>query len=425
MIGGMIRWGGRSSLALALGLALGAAACGGGGDDDGVDSAAIDATAGDAAGPDAPNIDAAPPAACADSGHACTWLGRPGEDGFNGDGHHRLSTVTYWPFDMVFQADGTPWFIDWNNHQVRRVNADDTVQTMIGWTDPVFPGDGTGDATERSADGALGTLVQLNHPTDMVIGADGSILVMAWHNHKLRRIDPATGMVKILAGSGAGFAGDGAAAGAATLFKQPKALEIDAAGNLYIADQQNWRIRKVEAGSNNLSTIAGDGTQGYAGDGGPALVAKLGWEAGSNPEPSAGLAIAGDKLYVADTLNNRVRVVDLTLNTIDLVAGNGTAGYAGDGAAATLAQLDHPRDLEIGPEGDLYIADTDNHAIRAVNLTTGDIRTVVGTGVAGLGEEGLLATETQLRRPFGIQFDPDGNLYVSDTLNGRILKVIR
>lgn len=418
----MVGWGGRSLVLAAL--ALGAAACGGG-DDDGADAPVVVDSSGADAGSDASAVDAAPPAACSESGYACTWLGRPGQDGFNGDGHHRLSTVTYWPFDMVFQANGTPWFIDWNNHLVRRVNADDTVQTMIGWTDPVFPGDGTGDATERSEPGAMGTLVQLNHPTDMVIAPDGALLVMAWHNHKLRRIDPATGRVRILAGAGAGYAGDGAAASASTLFKQPKALEIDGDGNLYIADQQNWRIRKVEAGTNMMSTIAGDGTQGYAGDGGPALAAKFGWEAGSNPEPSGGFALAGDKLYVADTLNNRVRVVDLTLNTIDLVAGDGTEGYAGDGGDALDAQLDHPRDLEIGPEGDLYIADTDNHAIRALNLTTGAIRTVVGTGTAGLGEDGLLATQTQLRRPFGIQFDPAGNLYVSDTLNGRILKVIR
>jgi len=349
---------------------------------------------------------------CEEPGQACTWAGRPGVFGFNGDGQDRLATELYWTMDVSFAADGTVWFIDWNNHLVRRVLADDTVTTVVGWTDPVFPGDGLPGAAEKSLEGALGTDVQLNHPTDLAQTADGKVLVMAWHNHKLREVDPVTGRVRILAGGGAGFAGDGGPM-AMALFKQPKALELDAAGNVYILDQQNFRVRRIDHATGVVSTIAGSGMQGSDGDGGLATAAKLDFEAGSNPEPSGGLAIANGKLYIAETSSNRIRAVDLTTGMIDTVVGPD-------------AGLLHPRDLEIGPDGDLYIADTDNSVIRAVELATGALRTVAGTGELGLDpDDDRPALETTLARPFGIEFDPAGNLFVSDTLNSRIVKVTR
>lgn len=345
-------------------------------------------------------------------GHACTYVGKGGVFGFNGDGHHRLDTELYWSMDLSFAADGTVWFIDWNNHLVRRVLADQTVKTYVGWIDPIFPGDGMPGTAERSAEGVTGTDVQLNHPTDLAQTAEGKVLVMAWHNHKLREVDPATAHVRIVAGGGGGYAGDGDTI-ATALFKQPKALELDAQGNMYILDQQNFRIRRIDKATGAMSLVAGIGMQGFDGDGGPALAAKFGFEAGSNPEPSGGLVFAGGKLYVADTLNNRIRAIDLATGMIDTVVG-------------PEGQLSGPRDLEIGPDGDLYIADTDNNVIRAVNLTTHEIRTVAGTGELGLDpEDGLLATETMLARPFGIEFDPAGNLYICDTINSRILKVMR
>ena len=94
------------------------------------------------------------------SGHACAWLGQTGNEGYNGDGHHRLDTAIYWSMDMLFHSDGTPWFIDWNNHLIRRVLPDQTVQTVVGWNDPIFPGDGTGDASEKSEAGADGLEVK-------------------------------------------------------------------------------------------------------------------------------------------------------------------------------------------------------------------------------------------------------------------------
>jgi DNA-binding beta-propeller fold protein YncE len=367
------------------------------------------------------------PPNCDEPGHACTWLGLPGESGFNGDGKNRLETKLYWSMDMAFGPDGTPWFIDWNNHMVRRVLPDQTVETVIGWTDPPFPGDGAPD--EAAPGGALGTEVQLNHPTDLAFDTDGSLLVMAWHNHKLRRLDTNSLRCTIECGAGAGFSGDGGDAKLA-LFKQPKALVLGPNGERYIVDQQNWRIRLIDS-AGIINTIAGSGVQGDGsnqGDGGPALEANLNLEAGDNPEPSGGLALDGSRLYFADTLANRIRVIDLASDppTIDGYAGTGEAGLSGDGGPALEATLYHPRDLEVGPDGDLYVADTDNGAIRAISKADGTIRTVAGTGELGVhGEEGLHATETALWRPFGIEFDADGNLYISDTINSRIVRVAR
>ena len=367
------------------------------------------------------------PSQCDEPGHACTWLGVPGQVGFTKSGRDRLDTMVYWTMDTLFARDGTVWFLDWNNHLVRKVTTAGTVQTVVGWDDPVFPGDGNAQdpTAERSADGSVGTAVQLNHPTDLVELADGSILVMAWHNHKLRRIDPTTGRVKILVGAGAGFAGDNGPASAA-LLRQPSRLALDDAQNIYILDQANQRVRKIDAQTQVITTIAGTGLQGYSGDDGPATQAALHFEAGSNPEPGGGIAYASGAVYIADTENNRIRRLDLATGIITTIAGHGEPGYSGDGGAAKDAALNHPRDLEIGPDGELYVADTDNARVRAIDLASGTIRSVVGVGELGLDpNDDVLASEIRLHRSFGIDFDPQGNLYVSDSLNSRILRVAR
>ncbi len=371
-------------------------------------------------GPDDPEAPA-----CDVPGEACTWLGVPNKVGFTKDGKGRLDTTIYWSMDTLFASDKTTWFIDWNNHLVRRVMTDGTIKSYVGWNDPVFPGDGDVAAPmlERTPDGDLGLNVQLNHPTDLYEKSDGMILLMAWHNHKLRQIDPATGNVRILAGAGNGYV-DGPIAGA--LFKQPSRLALDEAGNIYILDQGNGRVRKIAADTQMVSTVGGNGKHEFSGDGGPATAAGFAWETGDNPEPSGGIAYADNTLYIADTDNNRIRKIDLATNIVTTIAGTGEAGYSGDGGAATSATLSGPRDLEIGPDGDLYIADTDNGAVRAIELASGTIRTVVGTGTLGYkaGEE-VPAAELQLHRTFGIDFDGDGNLYVNDSLNSRIVKVNR
>jgi DNA-binding beta-propeller fold protein YncE len=355
-------------------------------------------------------------------GHACTWVGSRSEEGFNGD-NHRLETLINQPQDLLFLPDGSAWFTDFNNFLIRRVMADGAVETMVGSTDPVFPGDGPFDGLKPG--GAEGRDWMLNHPTNLLLQPDGNIMVVAWHNHKLLTVDPATGFVSVVCGGGAGFAGDGMAASPATLFKQVNDATVDEAGNFYIVDQQNERIRMIDA-AGIVSTIAGDGTLGYSGDGGPALMAQFSWAQGSNPNPSGGIVYHDGKLYISDTEADVIRVMDLADGTIHAFAGTGEEGDSGDDGPALAARLNGPRDLEIGPDGDLYFVDTDNSKVRAIDLEVGVIRTVVGTGELGVEEEeGLPATEIRLRRPFGVAFDPDGNLYVMDTLNSRIVKVAR
>lgn len=357
------------------------------------------------------------------SGHACTWVGVKDEQGYNGDGKHRLETIINQPQDLLFMPDGTVWFTDFNNFLIRRIHPDGTIETMVGSTDPVFPGDGPFDGIPPG--GAEGSDWLLNHPTNLILQPDGNVLVVAWHNHKLLTVDPNTGYVKVVCGGGAGFAGDGKEVGPATLFRQVNDASMDEQGNTYLLDQQNGRIRKIDP-SGVITTIAGDGTVGHSGDGGPALMAQFSWARGSNPNPSGGLLYHQGKLYISDTEADVIRVMDLATGMLDAFAGTGEGGDGGDGGPALQAKLNGPRDLEIGPDGDLYFADTDNGKVRAIDLGTNEIRTVVGTGELGVDDqEGLEATKTRLRRPFGVAFDPDGNLYVMDTLNSRIVKVAR
>jgi sugar lactone lactonase YvrE len=351
-------------------------------------------------------------------GTACTWAGTTAL-GLNGDGKDRRETILYWPVDIDFAPDGTPWVLDWNNHMVRRVRADQTFETVVG----TFVGDGPPDQSDLMAPGAPGLDVALNHPTDLAFRPDGTVIFAAWHNHKIRQVDPATGLVQVVFGRGVGFAGDGGEAAADVRLNQPKAILLDDAGALYVLDQRNFRVRRF--GEDGFVTEVGTGMAGFSGDGGPAVDAQVAFEAGGNPEPSGALARAADgTLFIADALNQRIRVVHPD-GVIETIAGTGTAGYSGDGGPAVAAQVNNVKDLELGPDGRLYLADTDNHVVRAIDLGTGVIETVAGSGAAGAEADGLPAREAQLNRPFGIAFDAAGALYIADTFNSRIVKIPR
>jgi|SRR5581483_7436390 len=362
-------------------------------------------------------------------GTICTWAGT-GDKAFDGDGADRRRSALFWPMDLEFAPapDGRAYVLDWQNHRVRRVNADDRFETVLG-TDEV--GDGPDVGSETTDPGVPGTTVNLNHPTDIQFDAAGTLILAAWHNHKLRRYDPASGLAEVACGAGPGFAGDTMDARTA-LLNQPKGIAVSrSTGALFIVDARNTRIRRIDGATGIIDTVAGGPTRGYGGDGGPPLAASFAFQIPSdNPEPGGAVAIDDqdrlyDRLYVADTENQRIRRIDLALDLVETVAGNGTAGFSGDGGLAVAASLNYPRDIEIGPDGRLYIADSDNHRIRVVDLASGVIDTLVGDGTAGFAGDGGPASAAELARPFGIAFDAAGDLYIADTFNNRIRKVVK
>jgi len=385
-------------------------------------------------GPPPPTPEPTPPPEiipCSDVvGSICTWAGT-GATGFDGDGKHRLETALYWPFDVAFLENDRRIVLDWNNHRVREILEDESMTTIMG-TD--FVGDGPADLSDLTEAGADPLEVVLNHPTDVELFSNGDIAVMAWHNHKIRVIDGENGRVRVVLGAGAAFLGDGGPAKDARV-NQPPHGDFDAHGNYFMIDQRSQRIRVLynfdtERENAIIRTVVGTGEIGFNGDG-IALSTRISLPTGPNPEPSGGLVLDDlGRLYFSDTNNNRIRRVDFltpdfTSGLVTTIAGTGSAGYSGDGGPATAARIHFPQDLEIGPDGNLYFADTNNDRVRMIDLTTGIITTVAGNGVRAYAGDGGLAVDASLQRPFGISFDEAGDLYISDTFNSRIRKVKR
>lgn len=371
-------------------------------------------------------------------GTLCTDAGT-GVTGFSGDGGDAYDAAFYYPTDVVVRPGTNEYVvIDFNNHKIRMVDADHAIQTVIG---TALPGDGAADHSDRDEPGAPALEVGLNHPVQAEWGPDGKLYMPNWHNHKVRVWDPQSDYVVVIVadtdpaaggtggddgnGSNAGYAGDGGPAEDALLFF-PNSVAFGPSGEFYVADQKNGRIRVVEDGV--IGTVAGAGTLGFSGDGGDAMEAEFRFvddAANLQPEPAGAVEVSSDgMLYVADTYNHCVRKVDLGTGVIEAVAGTGAAGYSGDGGPAVDALLNTVKDIELSPdESMLYVADTDNHVVRAIDLATGLIETVAGTGDAGIDEDGLAATSSKLNRPYGIDFAADGTLLIADHMNGRIARV--
>jgi DNA-binding beta-propeller fold protein YncE len=367
-----------------------------------------------------------PPVAlgCAGPGSICTLAGN-GEASFTGEGEQALTTGLYWPVDVELGPDGRAYILDWQNHRVRRLEADGTLRNVFG-TDGIGDGPVPGAGDETTAPGVPATSINLNHPTDVQLSPDGTMLLLAaWHNHKLRQVDLTTGLALVSCGRGPGFAGDGGPE-AMALLNQPKGIALAPSGDVFVVDTRNFRIRRIAADTGIITTVAGDGMRGATGDGGDPLAARFSFQAdGDNPEPAGAIALdAEGRIYVADTQNHRIRRIDLAQATIETVAGTGTPGFGGDGGPAAAAELRYPRDLEIAPDGRLFIADTENQRVRVVDPTTGVIDTVAGSGEAGFGGDGGAAREAALYRPFGIGLGASGDLFIADTLNNRIRRVV-
>ena len=310
------------------------------------------------------------------------------------------------PSATAFDAAGNLYFAETGNHVVRKVTSAGIITTVAGNGVQGFAGDG-----------GLATSAELDSPAGLALDAAGDLYIADSHNQRIREVNAATGIIATIAGTGAaGFSGDGGMATAARL-DLPTALALDAAGNLYVADTNNHRVRRIAAATGAITTIAGNGVEAFTGDNGPATSASI--------DSPNGLALdAAGNLYIADTHNGRVREVSAASGLISTVAGAGVVGgnvqsFGGDNGPATAAGLALPRGLAMDAAGNLYFADSANHRIRRIS-PAGTITTVAGQGTETFAGDNAPAVSASLDSPRSVAVSPAGLLTLADSGNQRV-----
>jgi hypothetical protein len=310
----------------------------------------------------------------------------------------------YYPTGVASDSAGNIYIADRSNCVVREVSASTgDIST--------FAGSGT---CGYSGDGGAATSAELNQPSRVAVDSSNNVYIADTNNCLIRKVSG--GNISTFAGKtspslACGYAGDGGAATSAELY-YPIGVAVDSSGDVYIADQYNYVVRKVTGG--NISTFAGNHTYGYTGDGGPA----------ANAEFSYVLDVAVDAtgdVYIADQYNHRIRKVN-TSGIVSTVAGNGTAGYEGDGGLAYQTSLYYPTSVAVDGAGDVIIGDYDNQRVRLVDESS-IIHTIAGTGTAGFYGNDVLATTAELYQPWGVAVDPSGNVYEVDYQNWLVRKI--
>jgi DNA-binding beta-propeller fold protein YncE len=275
-----------------------------------------------------------------------------------------------------------------------------TVHTVAGTGAPGYSGDKSSALDAR-----------LNNPFDLAFSPDGSLVFSDTFNHCIRRIDIGSGIISTLCGTGEnGCSGDGGPAAHARL-NEPYGVVVDRSGRVFFADRLNRRVRVIDT-TGFVATLAGDGSGVYSGDGGPATQAGL-------VEPN-GLALSPDQtqLFIADVAGHRVRVVDLSTGTIETFAGTGEARHDGDGGPAVAAGIFGARAVAFAPDGSLYVMERQGSCIRRIHDHV--IETVAGTGARGYAGDGSDAGMAVFDAPKELAVDPEGNIYVVDTENHAI-----
>ena len=320
-----------------------------------------------------------------------TTVAGNGTQGFSGDGAAATAANLNAPQGVAVDSAGNLYIADSNNNRIRKVDTN----------------------------GVITTLATLYFPIDVAVDNAGNLYVTEQMGYTLKKFNTTTGAATVVAGNGTdSYFGDGGPASLAS-FNYPAGMTIDSSGNYYVADTSNQRIRKVSAETGTITTIAGNGTiteTGFPlGDGGAATSATL-----NNPN---GLTTdSAGNVYIADTGNNRIRKIS-SAGVISTIAGTGSAGYSGDGGAATLAMLRSPRSVAVDGAGNIFIADSSNHRIMKVNGATGIITTLAGDGYYGYFGDGGVATRAEFNGPVGVVLDGAGNIYIADRNNHRIRKV--
>jgi len=325
-----------------------------------------------------------------------------GTTGYNGDGGAAVNASLNDPVDTVFDAAGNMYIAEAANHVIRKVSPTGAISTLAGTGVPGFSGDG-GPATSA----------MLWYPSAIAIDGSGNVYESEVNNHRVRKINLATGIITTVAGNGtAGFFGDGGPATSASLFN-PLGVAADSDGNLFISDAGNRRIRRVDAATGIISTYAGGGSSMDEGTAATSASVNVPY----------GLALdAGGNLFYVDQMQERVRRIDAVTQTVTTVAGNLVQGFSGDGGPATAAMLYTPFDVALDAAGNVYIADAGNNRIRRVD-SAGVITTVAGPGEYPGPGDGGPATSAFLNSPAGVSFDAVGHLYIADELNQRIRQI--
>jgi sugar lactone lactonase YvrE len=346
---------------------------------------------------------------------ALAWLGAARAEkvvlvaggGDGGSGSPAATAKLVAPFGVDFDRAGHLYIVEMTGGRVHKVDERGGLTTVAG----------TGEKGTRG-DGAPAINAQFNGPHSLAVAPDGSVFLADTWNNRVRRYDPKTGIVTNFAGTGdKGFSGDDGPADKAR-FGGVYCIALDPRGErMYLADLDNRRIRMIELKSNIVTTVAGNGEKGVPKDGSEATKAPL-------VDPRAVAADAKGNVYILERGGNALRVVDAD-GKIRTVAGTGEKGATGDGGDARKATLNGPKHLCIDRDGNVIIADTENHLIRKYLPAEGKIVRVAGTGKKGAGGLGGPPDKVELSQPHGVYVHPSGILYIADSSNNRVLRVER
>lgn len=332
-----------------------------------------------------------------------------GTAAFGGDGGISTLSKVNAPNGIAIDAAGNIYIADHDNNRIRKISTTGTISTIAGT--------GFGGYL-ASQDGGPATAAWIKWPIGIAVDASGNVFFSDYGNNIIRKISTSGTITTIggIPGSIPSYGGDGGPATAANL-GNAWGVAVDAAGNVLVADALNHRVRKINTTTGIISTIAGMGFVGFAGDGGAATAAACRLN-----EPT-GVAVDGaGNIYIADNANNRVRKIN-TAGIISTIAGVGLPyGYAGDGGPATVARLYYPKAIAADNPGNVYICDWNNSVIRKIN-TSGTITTLAGTGVSGYSGDGSAAISAQLDHPLGLAVRSDGDVFVGDAANNRVRRI--